>query len=449
MDIAVEASFVARTTTWSVRRTEWVLRKFFLGKPSDQVALPGWLPWWVTAARLRLGATVAGDLTKYGLPTPTHKPGQSHPVQSEKIREQLAAGAITARPAIERLDGDRVVFVDGTSAPADLIIWATGYKVSFPFLKPDLVSVEDNELPLWKRTVHPDLPGLYFVGLLQPIGAVMPLAEAQSTWIAETLAGRYVPPSAGVIRKQMAAEHARNKKQFYASPRHTMEVDFDHFLWDLDRERKAGRQRATASTSVAPTADVPLPARSGGVRRRLAGLALRAVGWRTAGEVPSRGVLVGAPHTSNWDWVLTMLLAWRYGITIRLLVKQELFVGPLGWLLRRTGAVELDRKNPAATIKELLAEADSGDPWLVGIAAEGTRSRGDYWKSGFHRIARQTGLPITLAFLDVPSRTVGWGPTFHPTGDVGADMDVIRDFYADKRGFKPDNFTPPRLREEG
>ena len=87
--------------------------------------------------------------------------------------------------------------------------------------------------------------------------------------------------------------------------------------------------------------------------------------------------------------------------------------------------------------------------WVIGIAAEGTRSRGEYWKSGFYRIAQQTGLPITLAFLDVPSRTVGWGPTFHPTGDVSADMDVLRDFYADKTGFNPEGFTPPRLREEG
>ena len=246
MDIAVESSFHARTTTWSVRRTEWVLRKFFLGKASDQVALPGWLPWWVTAARLRVGATAAGSMTKYGLPKPAHKPGQSHPVQSEKIRERLAAGAVTARPGIERLDGDRVVFVDGTSAPADLIVWATGYRVRFPFLAADLVSAQDNHLPLWKRAVHPDLPGLYFLGLLQPIGAVMPLAEAQSAWIAETLAGDYVAPSASVIRRQMAAEHARDTKQFYASPRHTMEVDFDHYLWDLQRERTKGRARASS-----------------------------------------------------------------------------------------------------------------------------------------------------------------------------------------------------------
>ncbi|CAM3590770.1 flavin-containing monooxygenase [Nocardioides zeicaulis] len=248
MDIAVEASVHAHTTTWSVRRTEWVLGKFFLGKPSDQGLLPpGWVPWWVTATRLRIGAMAAGgSMARYGLPAPQHKPGQSHPVQSERIRERLAAGAITARPGIERLDGDRVVFVDGTSAPADLVVWATGYRVSFPFLDPALVPVHGNDLPLWKRTVHPDLPGLYFLGLLQPIGAVMPLAEAQAAWIAETLSGTYVPPPDPVVRRQMASEHARGTRRFYASPRHTMEVDFDHYLWDLARERRKGRARAAS-----------------------------------------------------------------------------------------------------------------------------------------------------------------------------------------------------------
>lgn len=251
MDISVEASRRARTTTWSVRRAEWVLRKFTLGKPSDQVALPGWLPWWVTGVRLAIGAATSGSMTKFGLPKPSHRPGSSHPVQSEQIRDRLAEGAITARPAIERLDGDRVVFVDGTSAPADLIIWATGYKVSFPFLDPSLVEARDNNLPLWKRTVHPDLPGLFFLGLVQPIGAVMPIAESQGAWIAEMLTGDYLPPADSVVRRQMATDHARNQRQFYASPRHTMEVDFDHYLWDLARERKAGRQRAAAGAPAA------------------------------------------------------------------------------------------------------------------------------------------------------------------------------------------------------
>lgn len=184
------------------------------------------------------------------------------------------------------------------------------------------------------------------------------------------------------------------------------------------------------------------------LRRNIARVALRATGWKAVGEVPGRGVLVGAPHTSNWDWVLTILLAWTYGIHIRLLVKKELFKGPLAWLLRSTGAVELDRKNPSATIKQLISEADDDDSWLLGLAAEGTRDRGEYWKSGFYRIAQQTGLSITLAFIDAPTRRVGWGPTFHPSGDVRADMDLVRDFYADKTGIRPEGFTPPLLREE-
>ena len=184
------------------------------------------------------------------------------------------------------------------------------------------------------------------------------------------------------------------------------------------------------------------------VRRNLARLLLRLARWRTVGTVPQRAVLVGAPHTSNWDWVLTMLLAWDNDIQIKLLVKKEFFVGPLAPILRATGAISIDRSSPGDTIKQLMAQAAGDEPFVLGIAAEGTRSRGDYWKSGFYRIAQQTGLPITLAFLDGPSRTVGWGPTFSPTGDVGADMDRIRAFYADKTGLKPEGFTPPRLRDE-
>ncbi|MFE3292665.1 flavin-containing monooxygenase [Rhodococcus sp. NPDC059234] len=247
LDISVEASKVARSATLSVRRSHWVMRKMLLGKPADRVAMPGWVPGWAISAGLRVAALTAGDLTRYGLPRPTHRPGQAHPVQSEQIRPRLAAGAITPRPGINHFDGDTVVFTDGSRSRADLVVWATGYRVSFPFFDPELVAAPENDLPLWKRTVHPDLPGLYFVGLLQPLGAVMPLAEAQSAWIAETLAGRYLPPPAAEIRSQMTAEHDRAKRRFYNSPRHTMEVDFEHYLWSLERERRRGARRARAA----------------------------------------------------------------------------------------------------------------------------------------------------------------------------------------------------------
>lgn len=183
-------------------------------------------------------------------------------------------------------------------------------------------------------------------------------------------------------------------------------------------------------------------------RRNLARALLKVSRWKTVGAVPHKGILVGAPHTSNWDWVLTMLLAWDSNVQIRLLVKDSFFKGPLAPVMRASGAVELDRANPGATIRALIADAATDETFLLGIAAEGTRSKGEYWKSGFYRISQQTGLPITLAFLDAPSRTVGWGPTFELTGDVSADMDRIRAFYADKRGIKPEGATVPRLREE-
>jgi 1-acyl-sn-glycerol-3-phosphate acyltransferase len=185
------------------------------------------------------------------------------------------------------------------------------------------------------------------------------------------------------------------------------------------------------------------------VRRGLAWVLLRLSRWRAVGTPPARGILVGAPHTSNWDWVLTMLLAWTNSVQIRLLVKKEFFKGPLGPLLRATGGVELDRANPSATIRALIADAADDEGFLLGIAAEGTRSKVDYWKSGFYRISQQTGLPITLAYIDAPARIVGLGPTITPTGDLRADMDVIRAFYADKRGINPELAGEPRLREEG
>lgn len=184
------------------------------------------------------------------------------------------------------------------------------------------------------------------------------------------------------------------------------------------------------------------------VRPKLARGLLRATRWRLVGEVPETGIMVGAPHTSNWDWVAMLLIAWSSGRSPQVLVKKSFFKGPFTWLFRKTGGIPLDRSNPGATIRALLDEAQGPDPFLLVIAAEGTRGKGEYWKPGFYRISQQTGLPITLGFVDGPTRTLGMGPTMTPTGDVAADMDLIRAFYADKLGIRPENRTEPRLREE-
>jgi 1-acyl-sn-glycerol-3-phosphate acyltransferase len=184
------------------------------------------------------------------------------------------------------------------------------------------------------------------------------------------------------------------------------------------------------------------------LRQSVARLIIRLSRWQTVGRAPRSGILVGAPHTSSWDWVAMLLLTWRDGVQAKVLIKRELFRGPLALLLRATGGIPLDRRNPGETVRALLAEANDDKTFLLVLAAEGTRGKADYWKSGFYRIAAQTGLPISLGFIDGATRTMGFGPTFTPTGDVAADMDLVRAFYADKGGVRPERRTEPRLREE-
>ena len=184
------------------------------------------------------------------------------------------------------------------------------------------------------------------------------------------------------------------------------------------------------------------------VRRALARGILRATRWRLVGTVPRKGILVGAPHTSRWDWVAMLLIAWSHSARPQVLIKHTYFKGPLGWILLKTGGIPLDRENPGATIRALLKDAETHDSFLLVIAPEGTRGETAYWKPGFYRISGQTGLPIGLGFIDGETRTLGMGPSFSPSGDVVADMDLVRAFYADKRGINAERWAEPRLREE-
>lgn len=187
------------------------------------------------------------------------------------------------------------------------------------------------------------------------------------------------------------------------------------------------------------------------VKKRLARFFWRLAGWRLVGDPPPPGgvgVLLAAPHTSNWDYLVMLGVTWQAGIPTRFLGKKELFRGPLGLLMRATGGIPVDRTDPSGTVDDVAARAAAGESFLLVVAAEGTRTRAEHWKSGFYRIATAAGVPITMAFVDGPTRTAGFGPTFLPSGDVAADMDLVRAFYADKSGVHPTNRTEPRLREE-
>ena len=158
--------------------------------------------------------------------------------------------------------------------------------------------------------------------------------------------------------------------------------------------------------------------------------------------------MVAAPHTSNWDFILMIAMAWRCGISPVWMGKREMFKGPFAALFRAMGGIPVDRGNAGGLAASVADLARNGHVSAIVIPAEATRSKGEYWKSGFRRIAADAGIPIVLTFLDGPTRTGGFGPSFHPTDDVVADMDRIREFYSDKHGVRPDRFTPPLLREE-
>ncbi|MFN8175384.1 MAG: NAD(P)-binding domain-containing protein [Solirubrobacteraceae bacterium] len=246
MDIAVESSLVASATYLAARRGAHVIPKYVFGKPVDQVLRPDpRIPW-----RLRqklfeaILRTQIGRVEDYGLPKPDHRLGDAHPTISDQILSRVTHGEIVPKPSIASLEGDRVRFADGSDAEADVIVYCTGYKVTFPFFDEDFISAPGNDLPLFHRVFEPGIPNVFFVGLLQPLGAIMPLAEAQGRWIASYLRGEYALPSRAEMEAQMRAERERMFKRYVPSKRHTMQVDFEEYLQRLDRERDAGARRA-------------------------------------------------------------------------------------------------------------------------------------------------------------------------------------------------------------
>ena len=183
--------------------------------------------------------------------------------------------------------------------------------------------------------------------------------------------------------------------------------------------------------------------------RLIGRLYLRAFGWRVAGTLPyRRAVVIAAPHTSNWDLPFMLAVAYALGVKPSWLGKRELFQAPLGWLLRRLGGIAVDRSAPQGLVGEAVARFGERDELFLVIPPSGTRARAPYWKSGFYHVARGAGVPIVCAYLDYRSRVGGIGLSFVPTTSIGADMDRIRAFYADKQAKFPAQMTPVRLREE-
>lgn len=177
---------------------------------------------------------------------------------------------------------------------------------------------------------------------------------------------------------------------------------------------------------------------------------MRLLGWRFSGTRPphDKFVAIGAPHTTNWDFLLFLAVVSHFRIRARAIGKHTLFRWPFGGLMRRLGLIPIRRDSGEGMVQQMVEEFAAADEMALVIAPEGTRRRTEYWRSGFYRIATAAEVPIVLAFIDFPSRTAGIGSIIYPSGDIAADMAKIRDFYAPFQGRHPENQGPIRLQSD-
>lgn len=247
-DIASEVSRFADRTWVSTRRGAHIIPKYIFGQPLDRLSKP--FMWNVLPFRLfqRLfGAALhvsRGRLSRFGLPEPTHRVLEEHPTVASELLNLIGHGLIHVKPNVAELDGDTVAFTDGTVENVDVIIYATGYDIRFPFLDKSVLNPENNEIPLYKRVVHPRLPGLYFVGLVQPWGPLNPLSESQCHWLADLVSGDGLLPSQQDMDRSIQKERAVMRKRYGNSVRHTIQVDFHPYLKTLRNVRRQCRRLA-------------------------------------------------------------------------------------------------------------------------------------------------------------------------------------------------------------
>jgi cation diffusion facilitator CzcD-associated flavoprotein CzcO len=257
VDIVCELSRkgVADKVYIATRSGAWVMPKYVFGKPLDQLVrtnpyLPQGLQRWVAGLLQRL---VSGKPEDFGLPTPNHKFLEAHPTVSSELLLRLGSGDARAKPNVKGFDGKRVLFEDGTGAEVDTIIWATGYRVTFPFFDKDFISAPDNRLPLWKRMWKPGIPDLAFIGLAQVIPTLFPFVELQAKVAAQWLEGTFALPTESEMLGEIARDDERNVGHYGRRQRHTMQLDY--YLYRHEMTKKvvpAGLKRAHTHKKQGP-----------------------------------------------------------------------------------------------------------------------------------------------------------------------------------------------------
>ncbi len=169
---------------------------------------------------------------------------------------------------------------------------------------------------------------------------------------------------------------------------------------------------------------------------------LRLFGWTVdrSHPLPPRYVMIGAPHTSNWDFPVGMLGMWALGVDVHWVGKHTLFAGPLGPIMKGLGGIPVDRRISSNFIDSMTERFASGELSSLSLAPEGTRSLTHAWKTGFYYLAVSAQVPVVLGYLDYADKIVGVGGSFTPTGDIAADLKYVREFYAEKTARYPEKY---------
>lgn len=248
-DIAVELSGKAlqNQVTLSTRSSAWIVPKYVFGLPADKYfATSPHVPLaWQRKLIQKMQFMTGSNPELYGLPKPNHKFFEAHPTQSVELPLRLGSGDVVPKPDIERLDGSSVRFVDGTATDFDVIVYATGYNITFPFFDEEFLSAPGNVIHLFKRMFKPGLDDVVFMGFAQAVPTLFPFVEAQARLLAAYAAGAYALPDESEMERVIAADEQLYIGHVTDRPRHTQQVDYFVYEHDLrTREIPAGRVRA-------------------------------------------------------------------------------------------------------------------------------------------------------------------------------------------------------------
>jgi len=236
-DCAVEISRVAEKVDISLRTPQYILPKFFLGKATDTFNENMlWIPRFIKKPLLQLSVRFqVGRYQDYGLPKPTHSVLEAHPTINSELLYKIRHGKVHPKVGIEKINGNTVHFKDGSSEDYDVVLAATGYKISTPFFDSEFLDYsESDRVPLYLRVFHPVHQSLFFIGLIQPQGAVWPASDLQSKLVANHIIGNWELPTN--LAELAEKDSDEIDKAFLKRKRHTIEVDYHHHMRDLKKQ---------------------------------------------------------------------------------------------------------------------------------------------------------------------------------------------------------------------